>query len=199
MFGFTCMPLCKFLLPPFAQWTVGARPAPGLPCALFQLRVRRQGITRAKCAARMRSCVCDDTLAVIARFNRAIQYSETVMAQSIGRGVLDSPPSRGMTVAFGKRFSCHTPSLRAQRSNPESFRGCIPGLLRCARNDGVEAGVRKLPLACPGRSAASPRRCEASSGATMRYRAGAQASATPQRAGSRLCAASLALRVASGT
>ena len=39
---------------PFAQWTVGARPAPGLPCALFQSRVRRRCKARAKYAARMR-------------------------------------------------------------------------------------------------------------------------------------------------
>ncbi|MEY9753166.1 hypothetical protein ABIE73_000561 [Bradyrhizobium yuanmingense] len=32
------------------------------------------------------------------------------------------------------------------------------------------------PISCPGRSAASPRRCEASSGSTMRCRAGAHAS-----------------------
>jgi hypothetical protein len=34
---------------------------------------------------------------VIARLDRAIQYSETAVIESIGRGVLDSPPSRGMT------------------------------------------------------------------------------------------------------
>jgi len=56
LFGFTCMPLCKFLLPPFAQWTVGARPAPGLPCALFHW-ARRRSKARAKPAARGRKCV----------------------------------------------------------------------------------------------------------------------------------------------
>ena len=34
MFGSTCMPLCSFFSATFAQWSVGARPAPGLPCAL---------------------------------------------------------------------------------------------------------------------------------------------------------------------
>jgi hypothetical protein len=34
---------------------------------------------------------------VIARLDRAIQYSVTAVIESIGRGVLDSPPSRGMT------------------------------------------------------------------------------------------------------
>ncbi len=35
----------------------GCQPAPGLPCALFQSRVRYRGKARAKCAARMRRCV----------------------------------------------------------------------------------------------------------------------------------------------
>src|SRR5262245_55271103 len=33
------------------------------------------------------------------------------------------------------RVTASPSPLRAQRSNPESFRGCISGLLRCARND----------------------------------------------------------------
>jgi hypothetical protein len=49
--------------------------------------------------------VCNHTLCVIARLDRAIQYLETVVIESIGRGVLDSPPSRGMTVLLGGR-SC---------------------------------------------------------------------------------------------
>jgi hypothetical protein len=36
-------------------------------------------------------------LAVIARLDRAIQYSAMVVIESMGRGVLDAPPSRGMT------------------------------------------------------------------------------------------------------
>jgi hypothetical protein len=37
----------------------------------------------------------------------------------------------------------HTPSLQAQRSNPDCHRGKISGLLRCARNDDADAGVRQ--------------------------------------------------------
>jgi hypothetical protein len=37
------------------------------------------------------------TTAVIARLDRAIQYSEAVVIESMGRGVLDAPPLRGMT------------------------------------------------------------------------------------------------------
>jgi len=36
---------------------------------------------------------------VIARLDRAIQYSVTGVLESIGRGLLDAPPSRGMTAA----------------------------------------------------------------------------------------------------
>jgi hypothetical protein len=35
------------------------------------------------------------TLAVIVRLDRTIQYSETVVAQSMGRGVLDAPVKPG--------------------------------------------------------------------------------------------------------
>jgi len=38
------------------------------------------------------------TLAVIARLDRAIQYSADASGIRRGHGVLDSPPSRGMTV-----------------------------------------------------------------------------------------------------
>jgi len=37
------------------------------------------------------------TLGVIARLDRAIQYSETVVIKPISRGVLDASPSRSMT------------------------------------------------------------------------------------------------------
>jgi hypothetical protein len=41
----------------------------------------------------MRRRGCGYTLAVIARLDRAIQYLETVAIESIGRGILDSPPA----------------------------------------------------------------------------------------------------------
>ncbi|MDA9442179.1 hypothetical protein XH98_24425 [Bradyrhizobium sp. CCBAU 51745] len=37
------------------------------------------------------------TPAVIARLDRAIQYAEAAVIEPKSRGVLDSPPSRGMT------------------------------------------------------------------------------------------------------
>jgi|UPI00076AD08B hypothetical protein len=43
--------------------------------------------------------------AVIARLDRAIQYAETVVIESRRGGVLDSPPSRGMTPVMRKRFA----------------------------------------------------------------------------------------------
>ncbi|MFK4485873.1 hypothetical protein ABIA45_000951 [Bradyrhizobium sp. USDA 336] len=41
MFGFTCMPLCKFFVATFRTVDRGCPAAPGLPCALFQLRVSK--------------------------------------------------------------------------------------------------------------------------------------------------------------
>ena len=46
------------------------------------------------------------TLGVIARLDRAIQYSETAVIESRSCGVLESPPSRGMTVVLGGRSRC---------------------------------------------------------------------------------------------
>ncbi|MGY3035324.1 hypothetical protein ACVIIV_004494 [Bradyrhizobium sp. USDA 4354] len=62
-----------------------------------------------------------------------------------------------------RSLSLHPPSLRAQRSNPEPFRGCISGLLRCARNDDLATDVRdKVRSRAPTqRSATSAVRCRA--------------------------------------
>ena len=56
------------------------------------------------CAARLRASPRREgfgMLTVIARLDRAIQYSETVVMEQMGRGVLDAPPSRGMTAEIG--------------------------------------------------------------------------------------------------
>ena len=45
------------------------------------------------------------TLAVIARLDRAIQYSATGVLESRGRGVLDAPLLRGMTAELSARTS----------------------------------------------------------------------------------------------
>src|ERR1700674_2454588 len=60
------------------------------------------GMTRALCVAGMRGGVSKfGCLKFKPRCHRprrrAIQYSEASMMESIGRGVLDTPPSRGMT------------------------------------------------------------------------------------------------------
>jgi hypothetical protein len=44
-----------------------------------------------------RAYVLATTTGVIARLDRAIQYSELAVIESIGRGVLDAPLSRSMT------------------------------------------------------------------------------------------------------
>jgi hypothetical protein len=41
-------------------------------------------------------------LIVIARLDRAIQYAEAVMVEPRSCGVLDAPPSRGMTAVVWK-------------------------------------------------------------------------------------------------
>jgi hypothetical protein len=44
-----------------------------------------------------RACLLATTTGVIARLDRAIQYSELAVIESMGRGVLDAPLSRSMT------------------------------------------------------------------------------------------------------
>ncbi|MDH2355072.1 hypothetical protein QCM77_29395 [Bradyrhizobium sp. SSUT18] len=63
---------------------------------------------------------CDHhTLAVIARLDRAIQYAETLVLERRSRGVLDAPPSRGMTVLLPQRREPISPSvlIRARKSS----------------------------------------------------------------------------------
>ena len=55
--------------------------------------------------------------------------------ETIGRGVLDPPPSRGRRPCGASYFT----SLRAQRSNPP-LHSLRYGLLRCARNDVERVG-----------------------------------------------------------
>jgi hypothetical protein len=66
--------------------------ASGVPHALFGRKINAK---LGRIAPRECEGVCTT---VIARLDRAIQYSETLMMESKGRGVLDTPPSRSMTV-----------------------------------------------------------------------------------------------------
>jgi len=59
----------------------GCEPAPGLPCALLAQEGRRVSKARANCAARARRYARRHTRGVIARFNRAIQYSRDARDQ----------------------------------------------------------------------------------------------------------------------
>ncbi len=65
------------------------------------------------------------------------------MMESRSRGVLDTPPARGMTALCG---AAPSPSLRGaeRRSNPFSFFAQRDGLLRSARNDGSTVGCLKI-------------------------------------------------------
>jgi len=86
-----------------------------------------------------------DLSAVIARFNRAIQYSETVRLESRGRGVLDCPLPRAMTAE--SRTSClplviasaaTCPPKPIERRRKQSRLSLLKnsGSRRCARDDG---------------------------------------------------------------
>jgi len=122
--GYTCMLLCGFPACAFRAADRGCQPAPGLPCALLDKRVKWRSKARAKSAARTRRRLWVHTLAVIARLDRAIQYSETVMIEPRSRSVLDSPPSRGMTVVLGGR-SRRLLLRHCERS--EAIQKCIRG------------------------------------------------------------------------
>ncbi|MFK4381452.1 hypothetical protein ABIA40_000860 [Bradyrhizobium sp. USDA 223] len=142
---------------------------------------------------------------------RAIQYAETPVIETRGA-------RRAGFLAFVGNDKCylenaaspHTPSLRAQRLVRRSlwrrrkqsriFPRRDSGLLRRKGSSQRREGeCERYTLSCPGRSAASPRRCEASSGSTMRCRAGAHPSAIAALPRSRLCAATLARCSLSGT
>ncbi|RZN12086.1 hypothetical protein CWO91_06050 [Bradyrhizobium genosp. SA-3] len=57
------------------------------------------------------------TSAVIARLDRAIQYPEAVVIEPRGRGVLDSPLSRGMTVSRNDTDVQHVVVLAKARTH----------------------------------------------------------------------------------
>ncbi|MGY3144143.1 hypothetical protein ACVWYQ_001142 [Bradyrhizobium sp. USDA 3397] len=115
---------------------------------------------------------------------RAIQYAETPVIETRGRGVLDSLPSRGMTSVTWRtqrRLTlrhCERSDLSAEAfgeggSNPESFRGGILDcfVARAPRNDEEEsasATLSRAPDAAqrpPGDAKHRPvRRCAAEPG-----------------------------------
>ncbi|SFI54169.1 hypothetical protein SAMN04487925_103215 [Bradyrhizobium sp. cf659] len=120
-----------------AQQTAGASRHPAFPAPSWLQRVERRSKTRAKSAARLRRRVCDYTLAVIAREGGRSSIPEAVVMEPRGCGVLDSPPSRGMTVPSGEpahtSYSVIASVAKQSRLPPRKD----SGLLRCARNDGI--------------------------------------------------------------
>ena len=102
--------------------------APGIPCALFF-----EGRTFRQTSGAMRRENADTHSTVIVREGGRSSIPEAAVMESISRGVLDTPPSRGTTVVVAIRYFT---SLRAKRSNPLSPRMRKDGLLRFARNDG---------------------------------------------------------------
>ncbi|MET4222219.1 hypothetical protein ABIB00_007455 [Bradyrhizobium sp. LB14.3] len=90
MIGYTCMLLCGFLALHLRAVDRGCQPAPGLPCALLDRRVKRPSKARAKSAARVRSCVCRlkctledgdaapcSVIASVAKQSRAVQRRDS--------------------------------------------------------------------------------------------------------------------------
>ena len=59
--------------------------------------------------------------AVIARLDRAIQYSEATVIEPRGRSVLDTPHARGMTAHCGAAPTRHTPSCHPRESGDPVF------------------------------------------------------------------------------
>jgi hypothetical protein len=78
--------------------------APGIPCALL---LGRNGWQSPGETRRGKVKVCSPSssaLCAIAHWGGRSSIPETPAIEPIGRGVLDTPPARGMTVGCGKRF-----------------------------------------------------------------------------------------------
>jgi len=129
------------------------------------------------------------TLGVIARLDRAIQYSETAVIESRSCGVLDSPPQCASAHKAGND-SCtwrtksmpHTPSLRAQRSNPDCHRGKILDCFAALAMTMWRVRAPHFPLVP---------RTQRSVTSTVRCVRGLCGREQATRRGSRLCAATL--------
>ena len=124
---------CAILLRQSRTVDRGCQPAPGLPCALFHLRVRRPKQSSGEHAARMRSHVSHSTT-LSCPGRSAAPLSGALQS----RGPRNSECAACWVPALRSVTACRTasgtrerrmrrhlaPSLRAQRSNPESFRVC---------------------------------------------------------------------------
>ena len=119
------------------------------PCSVIASAAKQSRLPPRKDSGLLR-CARNDgvetvrpTLGVIARLDRAIQYSETAVIESRSYGVLDSPPSRGMTVSSGEpahtSYSVIASAAKQSRIPPRKD----SGLLRCARNDGIGGAARQ--------------------------------------------------------
>jgi len=71
-------------------------PAPGLPCALWQSWGARRQQSSGESSREKANVRVHHTLTVIAREGGRSSIPETIVIEPISRGVLDSPPARGM-------------------------------------------------------------------------------------------------------
>jgi hypothetical protein len=106
--GTTCMLLCGSFALPFAQQTAGASWHPAFPVPSW-LRGQSDEAKLGRIAPREREGVSATTpslsssaLCALAHWGGRSSIPEAVVMEPRGRGVLDSPPSRGMTVSSGE-------------------------------------------------------------------------------------------------
>ncbi len=174
------VPLCVL----FAQRTVGATSAPGLPCALLDWRGSQDQAKLGRNAPRecegvfaATRALSSSALCALAHWGGRSSISEAVVIESSGRSVLDSPPQPVIGLAKGET---------RWRGMTAEF-GDATVATHSARNDEREEHAL-ISVRAPD-AAQRSRRCEASSGA-VHCRAGAHPSASDQPcSGSRLCAA----------
>ena len=93
------------------------------------------------------------TFGVIARLDRAIQSSERAVVERRSRGVLDSPPSRGMTALLGER-AIASYSVIARSPCDEAIQNRHRGkTLDCFRLQGFGGQVAALAMTMRRRQA----------------------------------------------
>ncbi|MGX1324164.1 hypothetical protein AB7M17_007617 [Bradyrhizobium sp. USDA 377] len=193
-----------FRLPNFAQWTAGASRLPAFPAPSFiegkALRQSSGDMSRedAKvCLLFEKRCQTMPRTPIQHRHPEVLDLRRACAASRASKG--DGPAASRPFILRGSAcdaFASQASHLRMTEwvLSPRRDSGLLPPSLklrrtsRCARNDDVEASVRENWVSCPGRSAASLRRCAAEPG-PMQHRApwlpGSRLCATPLRAASR--------------
>ena len=96
---------------------------------------------------------------VIARLDRATQYSEAFLIRSKGRGILDPPHARGMTVFCGAARCVYLVAWIASRSARNDVIDCLtnaPRFTVIARSVSDEANHSSCGMDAPPSQSSSP-------------------------------------------